>query len=695
MFYKKNIAKFSFVNILLFFFFFNISAQNTEKEIFASLDTIKQDFKKIYFLIYKADKISSRNLELAGKLMDKAKLLTDTLGDDTIAANVYNTYGIIQQRSGNYKNALDYYYISYSKYEQIHNKAGMAYVENNLGIVNFYLGNYDKSLEHYLNAIRLSKEEGSPIAASFYNNIGIILDERQRYNDALNYYRLSLEAAQKDKDSSGIATAFNNMAEVYNHQGKYDSAKIYYSKALKINDKLNDLQGEALVYLNFGDLALKQKKYKLAHKNLDISEKLYRQIGDTISLAYLYEVRAKTFLEQRKINKALKIALLGYDYSVKSEVIDLQKRFAQIISKIYKEKNKYKKSLEYFKKYKALSDSIKQISVDNQLANYEAQIKFEAEKRKIELENSKQRAKQQALILQEKQRRNIILLVVLVLAIIVFFTLKSNFMQKKHNRMLTEKNQQINEHSEELLQTLQQLSVREQQLSELNATKDKLFSIIGHDLRGPVGSLQSLMQLLVDQYDMFSADDIKNMLSTAKESSEQTFSLLENLLMWAKTQKEEVIYESKYQDLKPIVDNNIRLLCGTAEIKSINVIPRFESCFAYFDTNTVSTIIRNLLSNALKFTKENGVIEIFCTELKDEVKITVQDTGIGMDKEMINKLLDPSQIVTTYGTNNEKGSGLGIKLCIDLVHKNNGKFTIQSEKGVGSKFSFTLPKQQK
>jgi len=340
------------------------------------------------------------------------------------------------------------------------------------------------------------------------------------------------------------------------------------------------------------------------------------------------------------------------------------------------------------------SDSIQQKSVDNQLTTYEAKLKFEAQKRIIELRNNRERAQQELKLKQEKNKRNYILIAFLFLFIISGFTIRGSRVHKKYNRELLEKNQRINEHSEELVQTLQQLSYREQQLTELNSTKDRLFSIIGHDLKGPVGGMQNLMELLTQNYNQFETEEIKNMLLTAKESSAQTFSLLENLLMWAKTQKNEVVHKPKRQNIKPIIENVIKLLKGTAKIKSIELEHDIKDTDAFFDSNTVSTIIRNLISNALKFTPEGKTITITCIELQNFIEISIIDTGIGMTQETIEKLLNPNEVFSTFGTNNEKGSGLGIKLCMDLVAKNKGKLTISSELNKGSVFKFTLPKTE-
>jgi len=695
--YKITILKFVFVNILLIFPIFKSYCQSRAvKEILSAADTIKTIENKINFIASKSYDFVQKDLNTAQELILIAERKASILQNDTILADVYNIKGIIEQEKGEFNVALENYYLAYDKYDHLNNTEGKSTVENNLGIVNYYLGNYDVALKHYLNAIKIDKEDTSynSSGSSVYNNIGMILDERKNYKEALKYYKKSLDIALKNDHKTAIATSYNNIAEVFNYSGNYDSAKIYYGKSLKISKKINDQSGIALIYLNFGDLALKEKKIELAHKNLNRAEEIYNKIDDKVSITYLFEIRAKVYLEQGYLKKALQIALKGYNNSVELKISDQKKSLAELIGRIYEKQKNFEKALSYYKQFKMHSDSIKQKSVDNQLINYEAKVKFEAQKRVIELRNSKERARQELRLKQERNRRNYILIVLLFLVLISILAIRGNRAQKKFNSELLEKNQRINEHSEELIQTLQQLSYREQQLTELNSTKDRLFSIIGHDLRGPVGSMQNLMEMLTEQFDQFSTEEIKNTLITAKESSAQTYSLLENLLMWAKTQKNEVIYEPQIQKIKPVIENNIKLLTGTAEIKSIHLKQDIKDLVAFFDSNTVSTIIRNLISNALKFTPEGETITVACKELQNFLEISIIDTGIGMTQETIDKLLNPNEVFSTFGTNNEKGSGLGIKLCMDLVAQNKGEFFISSELNKGSVFKFTLPKTE-
>ncbi len=674
-------------------FIFDLQAQKNFEEIVKVADTITEVKNKIRYLNNSASDLISQNYKVSKQLALLAIQLADSLHYDSALMYSYNTIGIVNYHTGNYKDAFEYYFKAYQIFENKNDTEGKATIENNIGIVYYYIGDYDQALNHYFKALKLNKEIKKKESSFIYNNIGIILGARNKYKEAYKYYIKSLAIFINMKDSGGISTVYNNIGEVFNNLMQYDSAKIYYSKSLKISMEMKDIGRKALCYLNFGDIANKEKDYPLAKKDLNIAEKIFTEIGDTVSLIDVNFLRAKIALNQKKYDKALKFVQNALNTAKKVGYIESQRDLYELISKIYDKQGRLRLALNRYKKFKAISDSLSKQDIETRIANHELQYEFENQKKEIELRNIEERSRQSAIINRQRQNRNLLLIAGLTLLILMLFFIRANIRKKKYNQELLEKNQQINEHTEELLQTLQQLSLREQQLADLNRTKDRLFSIIGHDLRGPVGSLEKLLEMLTEQFDKFTIHDIHSMLQTAKESSQQTFSLLENLLLWAKSQKKEVIYEPKYQSIKPLVESNYRLLKGTAEIKSIEIIIEGnDECIAFFDENSISTVFRNLLSNAIKYTPIGGNIDINCKEIDESIQIKVKDSGVGLEQKTIKRIFNPNDIFTTFGTNNEKGTGLGLKLCFDLITQNKGNIKIESNVGIGSTFIIILPK---
>lgn len=227
---------------------------------------------------------------------------------------------------------------------------------------------------------------------------------------------------------------------------------------------------------------------------------------------------------------------------------------------------------------------------------------------------------------------------------------------------------------------------------ELNATKDRFFSIIAHDLKNPLGNFKNTTKMLVESYRDFSEIDRFQFLDVMKESSENIYSLLENLLEWARSQIGSIPFNPVDLNLKLLSIEIVKLLKSQAENKHIEIQNHIPlSIMLKADANMLQTIIRNLISNAIKFTRENGKIIISATAKKNNFVVSVSDTGIGISKETTDKLFRIDAEITAPGTNNEKGTGLGLILCKEFIEKHGGKIWADSEVGKGSTFYLTLP----
>jgi signal transduction histidine kinase len=230
------------------------------------------------------------------------------------------------------------------------------------------------------------------------------------------------------------------------------------------------------------------------------------------------------------------------------------------------------------------------------------------------------------------------------------------------------------------------------ELLELNATKDKLFAIIGHDLRGPLSSFITLIELLISRDDFKDTETLIKILNVIKNSANSTYDLLENLLSWAKSQRNEIVFKPEAISLNKVISEIIDLfseLTREKEICIINNIPDNTTVIA--DKNMITTVIRNLVSNAIKFTENGKQISLLAYKNETEHIITIKDEGVGIPPEDLSKLFNKNEHLSTHGTNNEKGSGLGLLLCKDFVEKHHGKIWVVSELEKGSDFIFTIP----
>ena len=243
----------------------------------------------------------------------------------------------------------------------------------------------------------------------------------------------------------------------------------------------------------------------------------------------------------------------------------------------------------------------------------------------------------------------------------------------------------------------QTLKESEEKLRESNNVKDKFFSIIAHDLRSPFNSILGFSEILNNDFDEYDSATQKRFIGLIHNSVNRVFKLLDNLLLWSSFQRGVIVFNPEEINLYLFLVERIKLLNQSADDKSIKILSQItEDIFVNADRNMLSTIIRNLLSNAIKFTRKGGEIMITSRLISDKnnseaTEITISDNGVGIPSEIQSKLFDVGQDISTKGTDNETGTGLGLVLCKEFVEKHGGEIWIKSEIDKGSQFIFTIP----
>jgi signal transduction histidine kinase len=305
------------------------------------------------------------------------------------------------------------------------------------------------------------------------------------------------------------------------------------------------------------------------------------------------------------------------------------------------------------------------------------QIQFATEARDSKIAAlSEAQSKQHGELKKKDFVRNILVVVVALSGILLISVYRSGQRRRQINKLLLNHQDEMERRSEEL--------------ERLNQVKDKFFSIISHDLRSPINALAGLLDLL-DKGAVSNAE-LPNHVKEIKARFNHTRTLLNNLLDWTLLQMDKLNLQPTKIDIRSIAEENIQLLNSVhgKQISLLNEVPAQTIAFA--DSNTVNLVIRNLITNALKFTNDGGTVTIKGKMKSDEILVTVHDNGIGMKPEVLNMLFDKTAPYTTRGTANEKGTGLGLILCKEFVEKNGGKIWVESEEERGSTFYFTLPK---
>jgi signal transduction histidine kinase len=347
----------------------------------------------------------------------------------------------------------------------------------------------------------------------------------------------------------------------------------------------------------------------------------------------------------------------------------------KLLSSLAERKGDFKVSLNYYKNYKQLEDSL--FSRDMLEKIFQDQLRFKTETKDYEIATlSKARSDQQEEIKREEFLRNILVVVVALTAIMLFTVYRSGQRRIQINKLLVE-------HQEETKR-------RKDELEQLNQVKDKFFSIISHDLRSPMNALSGILNLM--ESNNVSREEFATLTKELRTQFNHTRTLINNLLDWALLQMDKLKIQPDKIELSGLVNENFNLLSSMhlKEMKLVNNVP--ANTYGWGDLNMVNLVLRNLILNAIKFSKAGGNIEISATEKDGVITMSVRDFGVGIQPEVQKILFEKTMGYSTRGTANEKGTGLGLILCKEFVEKNGGTIWLESEVGKGSTFYFTLRK---
>lgn len=588
--------------------------------------------------------------------------------------NSYHALGGFYSDKGRIDQAIEYFSKAYKladKYDDHLLKAGIL---NDLAKEYGYKGEYSKALKWYLATIEIAEKYDYKNIISIVNdNIAHLYLEQKDYEQAMVFLQKSKSIHEEIGNPIFLAETLSNIASTYADMNELDYAMYNINISIATFEKEKILEWLAYCYEIKGKIYLKKNKNTWALYWYKQSELLHEEIEDDRGKIDLLNGMTEAYLNLEKDSIAEIHALNAFNLSKKIGLRLGIKNSAQKLSKIFKNKKDFEKSLWYHEIYQATYESLSAISNEKALSMLKTRVAYDQQKKQLILDNEKALAKQKIYIY-------VFIVILFIFAIITFLIHRNEQAQKKLNQQLRHKKTALEE--------------KQAYLNELNQTKNKLFSIIGHDLRGPIGAFQGLLKLFKEGE--MTKEEFLNFVPKLKVDIDTISFTLNNLLSWGQTQMNGSITKHSVTNLDSIVEENIALLSEIAESKSISLVNRIEpNCQIWSDPNQIDIIIRNLLSNALKFTPNNGQIVIGAIQKIKTCEIYVKDNGMGMSEDIISKLFEKDSNHTTYGTNNEKGTGLGLSLCKEMVEKNNGKIWVHSAIGKGSSFYFTIPRIQK
>lgn len=555
------------------------------------------------------------------------------------------------------------------------------------------MGQLNKSIELYYQGFKIAEEfEIDIMTAAFLYNLGNCHLQINSYDKARTYFTECNDFAIHKKDTISHLYATNALGNIAYHQGNYDIAKSNYKQALYLS-KLLDLQYiYSYFYTGLADLAIEKHDYILAQQYVDTSyfwAKPRNNVEEIIPINILQSNIYKFNGQQKKAIALLKTSL---NLVRSKDYLEIETDLLSELSKVYKSVNDYKNSLYYLELAQKYTDSLNISSIMKNMVNHELEYEYEKAEKINQLEREKAEIKTQT---QIKTGRlislilAIVLLFVITISIILIFNIRT---RKKRNNILRKKNRLIISQKDELTSLVTKLRTLTTELEDSNATKDKLFSIIGHDLRSPFNTICGFSQLLIsNEPEKEKRHDFYQKIHNA---SLHLVNLVDSLLIWSRSQMGKITFQQSKFIIDEILLDTINMDKIIAEKKSINLcvdFPENHNIQVFADRNMMIIILQNLIGNALKYTPNNGKVCVGYHIMESKINVFVKDSGIGMTKDELAYLYNSLIITSKNGTNGEKGTGLGLNICKDFIAKHGGTLIIKSEPGQGSEFSFEIP----
>ncbi|MDD2306451.1 MAG: ATP-binding protein [Prolixibacteraceae bacterium] len=551
--------------------------------------------------------------------------------------------------------------------------------------------NFTSAVENLLQAEKFLKDS-DPFDLKFevLNQQATTHRKMKDYASALKYFNILENNYFNQMNTIQRYTLFQNKGNVYADMKEYDKTEILFKKAYKLVSNINSPDNNAQITYNLGALFFRQKRYKEAEDYITKSLETNLKIGNQIKIERCYRVLGSICFELGDYPKAKKYGNLALEIARKIKNPQSIMGNYNNLYLAHWNSGYYNKSiadldmaLSYYQKYNLLKDSLYKIETTAKVLELEKQYETEKKNTQIALLQKENQHQEDQILVQKTQRNQLIigiLLVIGILGIFVYFF----YYYKKVNKLLRLQRKRI-------LKQKSQISVQHNKLQKSLNTQNKLFSIIGHDLRSPLASISNISSLIgfyIEDKNYAALESAQRMMD---QKTDQILDLTDNLLNWARSQTERLqplfiplrindIFKDCLQLYQPIAsDKGITIDCLNQEDLQI-----------WADQNMIKTICRNLINNAIKFTQKDGHIKVWCESRDTSVLISIKDSGIGIEKDRIESLFEIGHQKTTWGTAGEKSTGLGLSVCKEFVEAMNGKIWVESETGIGSQFNLEL-----
>jgi signal transduction histidine kinase len=624
-------------------------------------------------------------------------------GDYTIAAQQYNNaltiyrqighlfgigqcymeLGYIQDYLGHYDNALSLYNQALEITTKTHNEEEEAECYNLMGITYDNKGDFGKALDHYFRALFIDiKRNDSLSAASKYNNIGLIMQRFELYQKALNYYNRALSIWQKHNSQLGISSVYQNIGETYMAQRRYTVAIPYLRKAEAMFIRQKDAEGISLIYYDLGLYNYRNNRADSAIYYFNRAVSLSVKNNVLINKANAYVGLAMVYNATGQYKQAYKYATTAREAAKTLKSLSVNTDATLEIAKALGGLKRFEEAYYHQQQYSTLKNNLRHNESIQKIMLYNVEVDFAnkqrdlAEKRRLDDQTYRQK------MASQRNQTFIYAAIIFILAMVAlgYYVAKSKL--ERVNNLLAEKNRAITLHQEDL-------KTQATKLNELNTLKDRLIGVLAHDLRAPISTLRGLFNLMTDAN--ITSQEFITMTPKVFSTLEHTSDFLDTLLFWINSQVAHAQDVTTDFSIAELVARELKYLEDKLLQKNITVnLNIADDVIAFADPSSVRIVIHNFLTNAVKFSNRDSSIEIRAIKREHEVEFCLQDHGIGMTTDYLNNLFK-SHVISSTGTANESGTGMGLLFCKDLIEKQRGRIWANSVLGAGTELCFSLP----
>jgi signal transduction histidine kinase len=560
---------------------------------------------------------------------------------------------------------------------ELNDSLQISRTKGNLGWIYYRLGVWDKAFRYSKDAylIGLAHNDKSELGMVL-NNLGSLYYQQKNYEEAIRKFKEGLKLGKEVNDHFLIIRSQNNLANNYSLKGDLDSAYFFAQEALQSNKDFGEKYFINLTYRVIGDIYLEKGKIKEAINSYDYSLEVSTPDALRTFEASIFHRLGKAYFLEGNSEKALKYLKSGLEVSTENGLNEDLSKTYKVLSLVYDAQGNIPLAYRYQKAYLLLHEEMDESSSREMFSLLQAM--FEVEKSDAEINYLKVQNSLKELEINSFNRILILFLFFTAVSIglLVWLGVLLKRMRNANSRLLT-KRRLLEEQKKEL----QQKSV---ELTESNKSKNRILSILGHDLKSPVSQLKGVLDLLHSQE--LSREEFDGISHILKRNVDGLFENIDNILSWSKSQMEGFKVTLLPTNIKKVIRPCLELLQYQANSKEITITLNIIEEIALVDQDLLQLIIRNLLSNAIKFSNKGSNIDIYSQKDGDHIKLVIQDFGLGMSEVQLDTILNQnvSLLESSVGTDKEKGTGLGLNLCKEFLTMMGGALVLESKKGEGT-----------